>query len=49
MAASSLESSTVDLGTEFTNMITVQNAYSAAAKIITTTNQMLTDLINIKQ
>ena len=49
VAASSLESSTVDLGTEFTNMITVQNAYSAAAKIITTTNQMLTDLINIKQ
>lgn len=49
VASSSLESSTVDLGTEFTNMITVQNAYSAAAKIITTTNQMLTDLINIKQ
>jgi flagellar hook-basal body protein len=46
---SSLESSTVDIGTEFTNMITVQNAYSAAAKIITTTDQMLTDLINIKQ
>ncbi|HIJ39420.1 MAG TPA: flagellar hook-basal body complex protein [Rhodospirillaceae bacterium] len=49
VAASSLEASTVDLGTQFTNMITVQNAYSAAAKIITTTNQMLTDLINIKQ
>ena len=49
VAASSLEASTVDLGTEFTNMITVQNAYSAAAKIITTTNQLLTDLINIKQ
>ncbi|HIJ63423.1 MAG TPA: flagellar hook-basal body complex protein, partial [Rhodospirillaceae bacterium] len=49
VAASSLEASTVDIGTEFTNMITVQNAYSAAAKIITTTNQLLTDLINIKQ
>lgn len=44
---SSLESSTADLGTEFTTMITVQRAYSAAAKIITTTDQMLSDLINI--
>ena len=47
--ASSLESSTVDLGTEFTTMITVQRAYSASAKIITTADQMLDDLINIKR
>ncbi|NVJ90008.1 MAG: flagellar hook-basal body complex protein, partial [Methylocystaceae bacterium] len=33
---SSLEASTVDLGAEFTSMITTQRAYSAAAKIITT-------------
>jgi flagellar hook protein FlgE len=44
---SSLEASTVDLGTEFTQMITVQRAYSAAAKVITTADQMLSDLINI--
>ena len=47
VAQSSLESSTVDLGTQFTTMITVQRAYSAAAKVITTTDTMLTDLINI--
>jgi flagellar hook-basal body protein len=46
---SSLEASTVDLGTEFTNMITVQNAYSAAAKVITTTDQMLQTLTSIIQ
>ena len=44
---SSLEASTVDLGTEFTDMIVTQRAYSAAAKIITTANQMLDDLINV--
>ena len=47
IAQSSLEASTVDLGTQFTDMITVQRAYSAAAKVITTTDSMLTDLIDI--
>jgi flagellar hook protein FlgE len=47
IAQSSLEASTVDLGTQFTTMITVQRAYSAAAKVITTTDSMLTDLIDI--
>jgi flagellar hook protein FlgE len=46
---SSLEASTVDLGTEFTTMIVTQRAYSAAAKVITTSDQMLDDLINIKR
>ena len=44
-----LENSTVDLATEFTNMITTQRAYSAAAKIITTADSMLDELINIKR
>ncbi len=39
--ANSLESSTVDLATEFTNLITTQRAYSASAQIISTANQML--------
>jgi flagellar hook protein FlgE len=46
---SSLVASTVDLGTEFTTMIVTQRAYSAAAKVITTSDQMLDDLINIKR
>ena len=49
ISASSLESSTVDLATEFTNMITVQRAYTAASKIITTADDMLNDLMNIKR
>ena len=34
--ARALEASTVDLASEFTNMITTQRAYSASSKIITT-------------
>ena len=45
----SLEASTVDIGTQFTTMIVTQRAYSAASKIITTADQMLDDLINIKR
>ncbi|MBF0355334.1 MAG: flagellar hook-basal body complex protein [Alphaproteobacteria bacterium] len=49
IASASLEASTVDLGEEFTNMIVTQRAYSASAKIITTTDQMLDELVNIKR
>lgn len=49
LSSYALESSTVDLATEFTNMITTQRAYSAAAKIITTADTMLDELINIKR
>ncbi|KAA5602613.1 flagellar hook-basal body complex protein [Roseospira marina] len=49
VAQATLENSTVDLGTEFTNMITTQRAYSAASKIITTSDDMLEELIRIKQ
>lgn len=44
-----LEGSTVDLSTEFTGLITTQRAYSASSKIITTADQMLEELINIKR
>lgn len=49
VAGSSLEASTVDLGEEFTTMITTQRAYSAASKIITTADQMLDELVRIKR
>src|SRR5262249_35596754 len=39
--ADALEASNVDLGTEFTDLITTQRAYSAASKIITTADEML--------
>ena len=47
ISPSDLESSTVDLSAEFTNMITTQRAYSASSKIITTADSMLQDLISI--
>jgi flagellar hook protein FlgE len=43
------DTSTVDLGEEFTSMITTQRAYSAAAKIITTADEMLDELVRIKR
>ncbi|HTI66846.1 MAG TPA: flagellar hook protein FlgE [Caulobacteraceae bacterium] len=49
LAPSTLESSTVDLSSEFTGLITTQRAYSASSKIITTADQMLEELINIKR
>ncbi|OAN48180.1 flagellar biosynthesis protein FlgE [Paramagnetospirillum marisnigri] len=49
VASASLEASTVDIGAEFTTMIVTQRAYSAAAKIITTADQMLDELVQIKR
>ena len=46
---SSLELSNVDLSEEFVSLITIQNAYSASSKVITTTDEMLQELINLKR
>jgi flagellar hook protein FlgE len=43
----SLELSNVDLATEFVNLISMQRAYQANTKIITTGDQLLSDIINI--
>lgn len=47
IAASALESSTVDVATEFTNMIVTQRAFTAAARIITTADEMLEEVTRI--
>lgn len=44
-----LELSTVDLSQEFVDMITIQNGYSASSKVITTVDEMLQELINLKR
>jgi flagellar hook protein FlgE len=49
ISPSSLEASTVDLSAEFTGLITTQKAYSASSKIITTADQMLDELIQMKR
>jgi flagellar hook protein FlgE len=47
IVSSALEASTVDIAQEFTNMIVTQRAYSASSRIITTTDEMLDELIRI--
>ncbi|MAQ03731.1 MAG: hypothetical protein CMM20_05240, partial [Rhodospirillaceae bacterium] len=44
-----LESSTVDIAKEFTNMITTQRAFSASAKILSTADEMLDELVRVKR
>ena len=44
-----LEASTVDIGEEFVKMIVVQRAFSASAKIISTTDDMLEELLRVKR
>ncbi|KAF0188223.1 MAG: flagellar hook protein [Desulfobulbaceae bacterium] len=45
----SLEQSNVDMGKEFVNMITVQRGFQANSKIITTVDELLGELINLKR
>lgn len=44
-----LEMSNVDLATEMANMITTQRGYQANSKIITVTDEMLEQLVNMKR
>lgn len=45
----SLEMSNVDLGKEFTNMITTQRGFQANSRVISTTDQILEELVNLKR
>jgi len=45
----SLEMSNVDLAAEFVKMITTQRGFQANSKIITTTDELLGELINLKR
>ena len=45
----SLEQSNVDMGQEFIKMITTQRGFQANSKIITTVDEMLSELINLKR
>jgi len=49
IAPNSLEQSNVDIATEFVRMITTQRGFQANSKIITVTDQMLSELINMKR
>lgn len=47
--SSALEQSTVDLSDEFTDLIITQRAYSAATRLITTGDDLLNEIINVKR
>ena len=47
--AKSLERSTVDLAMEFVNLIQNQRGFQANAKTITTTDELLGEVINLKR
>jgi flagellar hook protein FlgE len=49
LSPNSLEQSNVDIAQEFVKMITTQRGFQANSKIITVTDQMLAELINIKR
>jgi flagellar hook protein FlgE len=49
VAGGSLEASTVDIATEFTNLIVYQNSYQANSKVILTLDQLTQALLAIKQ
>ncbi|MEH2499387.1 flagellar hook protein FlgE [Bradyrhizobium sp. AZCC 1678] len=47
IVGSSLENSNTDIADEFTKLIVTQQAYSANTKVITTSNSMVQDLLNV--
>ena len=47
--AGSLEMSNVDMAKEFTDMITTQRGFQANSRVITTSDQMLEELVNLKR
>ena len=46
--SNSLEESNVDLATQFSEMIVAQSGYQANSKVITTTDEILQTLMNMK-
>lgn len=49
ITANSLEMSNVDLAAEFVRMITTQRGFTANTRVIATSDQMLTELVNLKR
>ena len=49
MSSGVLEMSNVDLANEFTNMIVTQRGYQANSRVITTSDTMIEELLNLKR
>ena len=44
-----LEGSNVDLAQEFTNMIQAQRSFQASSRIVSSSDEILQDLVNLKR
>jgi len=49
IASGYLEASNVDMAQEFTNMILAQRGFQASSKVITTSDEILQELVNLKR
>ena len=49
LVSGSLELSNVDLSKEFSDMITTQRGYQACSRLITVSDTMLEELVNLKR
>ena len=49
LQSSALEQSNVDLTTEFANLITAQRAFQANARVVTTSDEVLQELVGLKR
>ncbi len=49
LSAGTLEMSNVDLALEFTNLIIAQRGFQANSRIITVSDELLGDLVNLKR
>ncbi len=49
LSGNSLEMSNVDLAQEFTNLIIAQRGFQATSRVVTTSDQVLEELVNIKR
>jgi flagellar hook protein FlgE len=49
VVSGALEMSNVDLAQEFTNLIVAQRGFQANSKVITTSDEILQDLVSMKR
>ena len=49
VVAGALEMSNVDLATEFTDMIVTQRGYQASARVVTTSDELLQEIVQLKR
>ena len=49
VTAGAVEMSNVDLAQTFTNMITAERGFQANSRVISTADEMLQDLVNLKR